>query len=128
MSLPRKQTKKQLQDFNNEVVEILEFYGAKEATNLFGRPVHEVDSERLGRLTITLSDTTSRVYTIFTRFEEPEKVKQYFNCNPHSGKYNSHEFTPESCLVFIDSLLDRYNQINGIDSHRECMEAVENVR
>lgn len=117
----RKQTKKQLQEFNSEVMEILEFYGAKETVNYFGKTIHEIDSDKLGKLTITLSHEPSRVYTIFTRFEEPEKAKEYFNCNPHSGKHNSHEWTPEPCLTFIDSLLDNYNQINGINRHKEYL-------
>lgn len=123
----RKQTKKQLQDFNTEVVDILEFYGAKRAdsnTNYFDRIMYEMNSDKLGRLVITLGSEPSRVYTIFTRFEEPEKAKKYFNCNPHSGKHNSHELTPEPCLTFIDSLLDNYNQINGINSHEEYMKTM----
>lgn len=109
----KKQTKKQLQDFNNEVIEILEFYGATK----LNENTYTMNSDKIGLLTITLENEPSKIYTIYSRFEDTEKAIKYFNVRPYNGKINSHEYRPEPCLWFIDSLLDNYNQINGINSH-----------
>lgn len=113
----KKQTKKQLAEFNNEVIEILEFYGAvKENENTYS-----IDSDKIGKLTIKLENETSKVYTIFARFEDPEKASRYFNVKPYNGKMNSHEYRQEPCLWFVDGLLHNYNQINGINLHDQTL-------
>ncbi|PAV30239.1 hypothetical protein CIL05_07160 [Virgibacillus profundi] len=123
----RKQTKKQLQDFNNEVIEILEFYGASRVENPHTRMItYIIDSEKIGELSIKLEYETSRIYTIYTKFDDPEKAVKFFNISVHNGKMNSHEYSPEPCLTFIDELLDNYNQINGIDSHAAYLEVNSN--
>ncbi len=110
-------TRKQMDEFNNEVVEILEFYGATKVDE----QVYFMDSEKLGKLYIRLDNTLSPVYTVFAMFKDVKKASKYFNVSTYSGKINTHEWTPEPCLYHIDSLLDNYNQINGIDKHAEYM-------
>jgi len=41
-----------------------------------------------GNLLITLYHHQKFLFTVYSRFEEPEKAKGKFYCNPHSGKYN----------------------------------------
>lgn len=116
----RKQTKKQLKEFNNEIIEMLTYYGATKVDER----TYSMDSDKIGKLYIILDLTPSTVYTVYARFEE-EKACKYFNVSPYSLKLNTHEYSPDPCLYHIDSLLDNYNQINGIDSHKEYNESVE---
>lgn len=112
----KKMTKKQLQEFNKEVIEILEFYG----TERLNERTFKMDSEKIGELYITLDDTVSAVYTIYARFED-EKACKYFNVRPYNLKINTHEFSPDPCLFHIDSLLDNYCQIIGINPHERYL-------
>ncbi|MED3562295.1 hypothetical protein [Bacillus xiapuensis] len=108
-----KQNTKQLEEFNNEVIEILEFYGAvKQNDNTY-----TMNSEKIGLLTIKLEKEPSKVYLIYAAFKDAEKAVKYFNIKPYNGKMNSHEYSPEPCLTFIDELLYNYNQIIGINLH-----------
>lgn len=109
----KKQTKKQLLQFNNEVIDLLEYYGATKENET----TYTMDSEKIGKLTIRLESTPSSVYSIMANFEDTEKAIQYFNIKSFNGKMHSYEWSPEPCLSFIDSLLDNYNKIDGIDSH-----------
>jgi len=43
-----------------------------------------------GVLNITLYKGQKFLYTVYSRFEDVEKAKGKFNCNPYSGKYNAH--------------------------------------
>ena len=43
-----------------------------------------------GKLNITLYGSQKFLYTVYSRFEEVDKAKGKFNCNPYSGKYNVH--------------------------------------
>ena len=111
----RKQTKKQLQEFNNEVIEILNFYGASQVSE----NKYYMNSDKIGKLHITLDTDTSQVYSIYTEFEDTKKAVNFFNVRLYNGKMHSNEFTPEPGILFIDELLDNYNQIVGIDSHAQ---------
>ena len=43
-----------------------------------------------GKLNITLYNSQKFLYTVYSKFENVDKAKVKFNCNPHSGKYNVH--------------------------------------
>lgn len=43
-----------------------------------------------GVLNITLYTTQRFLYTVYSKFENVDEAKGRFNCNPHSGKYNTH--------------------------------------
>src|SRR5699024_10688760 len=118
----KNKTRKQITDFNNEVLNILDFYGAVKTENEFNKDVYVIDSARIGRLYITLNHDISKIYTIYTRFEDTEKASKYFDCG-FSGKLNYHGFFNAEGLCFIDDLLNNYNLINGIDKHKEYEEA-----
>lgn len=109
----KKQTKKELNEFNQEVINILEFYKATKQNEF----TYTLDSEKIGLLTIKLDSEPSQVYSICSEFKETEKAIKYFNIYLFNGKLHSHEFTPDPCLYFIDELLNDYNQINGINLH-----------
>ena len=42
----------------------------------------------VGNLDITLYHKQGNLFTIFSRFEDAQKAKVKFDCNPFSGKYN----------------------------------------
>jgi hypothetical protein len=44
----------------------------------------------VGKLIINVVIDNYACFTVFSRFEDVEKAKQKFTCNPHSGKYNVH--------------------------------------
>lgn len=117
----KNKTRKQITDFNNEVLKILEFYGVEKTKNEFDKDVYFIDSEKIGRLNIRLDHDISKIYTIFTRFEDTDKASKYFDCG-FSGKLNYHGYFNAEGLCFIDDLLNNYNLINGIDKHKEYEE------
>lgn len=120
----KNKTRQQITDFNNEVLDILEFYGAKKAKNDFDKDVYTMDSEAIGKLTIVLDHDISPIYTIYTRFEDTGKASRFFKCG-FSGKMNFHGFFDGKGLCFIDEMLNNYNRINGIDSHKEYEEVIK---
>ncbi len=48
---------------------------------------HEVDTI-VGKLFMDVKDEHDVCYTLFARFDEPEKAKKHFLSNPNTGKYN----------------------------------------
>jgi len=49
-----------------------------------------------GVLIITLYSSQKFLFTVYSRFEDVNKAKDKFNCNPHSGKYNFHRSKDKS--------------------------------
>lgn len=47
-------------------------------------------STKHGDLNISFRNEKSSLFTLFTRFEQPELARVHLNCNPHSGKWNFH--------------------------------------
>jgi hypothetical protein len=47
----------------------------------------------VGELNIRVNEDSQYCFTVFCRFEDVERAKQKFNCNPYSGKYNLHQST-----------------------------------
>ena len=114
-------TRKQINEFNNEVIEILDYYGASKVNDT----TYTMNSNVIGLLTITLDYDISSVYTIYANFKDTDKAVNYFNVKLYNGKMNTHEYTQEPCLTFIDQLLHNYNYINERDSQtNESNEAI----
>jgi len=42
----------------------------------------------VGKLTISVDTDNLHCFTVFSRFENVDKAKEKFDCNPYSGKYN----------------------------------------
>jgi len=103
----KKQTKKQLAEFNNELKEILSFYNATQVNE----STYTLDSELIGKLTIRLDQTVSSVYSVMAEFEDTDKAINFFDVKPYNGKMQSHEFNDIRGPYFLDSLLDNYIQI-----------------
>lgn len=43
-----------------------------------------------GNLNITLYHSQTFLFTVYSIFDEPEKAREMFDCNPHTGKFNFH--------------------------------------
>ena len=57
-----------------------------------------------GNLDITLYHSQKFMFTVYSKFEEPEKSKDKFNCNPYSGKYNFHR--SKSKLFSMEQMIE----------------------
>jgi len=63
----------------------------------------------LGPLDIDLGKPYPRqkIFTIYTRFHEPERAKIAVNCNHYSGKWNFHYETGSECLEQFQTRLEQ---------------------
>lgn len=73
--------------------------GAKEYKTLDSRKSFHLDTV-VGNLDIHVSTDIEHCYTMFARFDNVELARTKFDCNQHSGKYNTHvgnipDMTPE---------------------------------
>lgn len=63
----------------------------------------------VGKLNISIPVEQSTVFSVFSRFENVERAKEKFDCNPHSGKYNVYigivpEMTAEIAVNIVLSI------------------------
>ena len=62
--------------------------------NYIFRAFHEPDEKRV------------KIYSIVGRFEDVDRAKEMFDCNPHSGKHNFHYREMDDCLDFFQQFLE----------------------
>jgi len=81
----RKLAKKKSIDFTKAILKGLKELGAIQTDDfLYNFEINTI----AGKLLLKVEEEQKYLYALFARFEEPEKAKQHFLCNPHSGKYN----------------------------------------
>lgn len=78
-------TKKMNSEFNKQIDDILIHYGF----SLNDFEGYEKKT-KWGKLEVSLTDNSGDLWTVFTRFDEPQRAIKVFNCNPFSGKHNFH--------------------------------------
>lgn len=84
----KKITKKQSDTFNKNVTKIIFDNGFTSSDDCFYD--YKKDTH-FGVVRISLYECwRSEIYTIFVRFDDPDKAIRIFNCNKFSGKYNFH--------------------------------------
>ena len=85
-------TAKQQDKFNQAVINgLVEMGAVKQPTDETMLSNTQFKLETIaGTLLITLFHHQKFLFTVYSRFEDPTKSKDKFNCNPHSGKYNFH--------------------------------------
>ncbi len=85
--------------------------GAKEFETTESRKSFHLDTI-VGNIDIHVRTDVQHCYTMFACFDNVKEAKVKFNCNPYSGKYNTHignvpDMTPEKaadiCLLAIES-------------------------
>jgi len=69
-----------------------------------------------GVLNITIFHTQRFLYSVYSKFEDVEKAKKLFNCNPHSGKYNFNASAKGNTAKYA---------IEGAMMHFECTQPKE---
>lgn len=102
---------KMLEAFNKKVIKAIVKLGAVSTNETF---IHHYNIQtKAGQLLISLHlpESPSGIYCIFCRFEDVEKAKIVLtpinqdNLNKHSGKWNFHYLSADSCLeIFLSSL------------------------
>jgi hypothetical protein len=61
----------------------------------------------VGLLTGSLwSQSGSEIYSVFFRFDDPERAKEKFGCNPFTGKHNFHCSDAQECFGMVEYFLD----------------------
>jgi hypothetical protein len=88
--------------FNKKVVKLILSMGGKNVTT-----EQEKDykfslqiNTKLGLLNISLHNDISEIYSIFTRFDSTDLIKDLPNVNTYSGKWNFH-YTSEITILDI---------------------------
>ena len=92
--------------FNNAIQKVIEERGAKIVISCDYYKEWEIET-KYGKLSITLYPPKKRpeLFSVFTRFKEPEKAKEHTDCNPYSGKWNFHIIDmKEGIKIFTNSL------------------------
>jgi hypothetical protein len=102
----KKTSKKNMQAFNEEVISLLEKFGATES-DYYLSGGYKLETE-LGNYHIKLDYDSSSIYSIFGRFENVEEAKRYTNCNPYSGKHNFHTSDKDYCILQLETFLNRF--------------------
>ena len=97
-------TKKQSKEFVNGVCKgLLEIGATKVKDKIDTFRSFELDTI-VGKLKINVDTDNVYCFTVFSRFEDVEKAKQKFDCNPYSGKYNFHR--SKSDLFSMEQMIE----------------------
>ena len=109
-------TKKQQDKFVAGVIEgLLEMGAIKQPhnPNTFASTSFKLKT-MAGNLDITLYHSQTFLFTVYSIFDEPEKAREMFECNPHTGKFNFHRSSEngdideviELALIHFDVTID----------------------
>lgn len=103
----KKITKKQSKEFNEKFIKgILELGAIKIDLQLYNTSTNFELNTVAGRLEIHLPLEQRYCFTVFSCFDEADKAKLKFSCNPYSGKYNYHGTTePINVDVLVETAL-----------------------
>ena len=102
----RKITKIQAKRFEFTVKEIVERFDGVPDNKYEWMTAWNVET-KLGNLRISLHDDTagSEIYSIFMKFNEPERSKHLDFVNPYSGKWNIHNSDFETTISSLERRL-----------------------
>ena len=82
-------TKKQSKEFVDKLTQaVLELGAIKVEDKMF--PNKFQIETIVGAMSINIDADSKHCFTVFCKFEEVDKAKLKFDCNPFSGKFNSH--------------------------------------
>jgi len=99
-------TLKQQEKFVAGIIKGLTEMGAvKQPTNshMFNNTQFKLETIA-GNLDITLYHSQKFMFTVYSKFENVDKAKDKFNCNPYSGKYNFHR--SKSKLLSMEQMIE----------------------
>lgn len=111
-------TKKQREDFLKRVEAFVESVGGEDHPNVArGSYGSTLQMETVfGNLALwpRSAEKRDRLWTIFAKFDEPERAREKLPCNPFSGKWNFHGNDPEYLFA------DFKRQLGGIVGEAAC--------
>lgn len=105
-------TQKQSQAFVDKLCKALIEVGAKKVDDrITSRKDFEIETI-VGNLEIHVDTDNVYCYTMFARFDEVDRAKEKFCCNPYSGKYNTHigkdaGITPDKAVEICMNAINR---------------------
>lgn len=108
----KKITKKHGALFVKSAKHIISLVPHKQVNCYEGSSKYEVDTN-YGLLTLTIPDEQTYCYTIFQRFDEVDRAKKKFACNPYTGKFNIHRNQIDDALWDLYTGLVHALNING---------------
>jgi len=89
--------------FQREVIKFLKSVNTKEVNGIYK---YELET-KVGKLSISLGEhyPFSKMYWIYTRFENPVTASKYFNCDKYNGKWNFYSYDYKDVLeTFKDNI------------------------
>lgn len=98
--------------FNKTIQKIVEKLGAKDgSSNLYKWSLNTI----YGELLITVHEPRKRQksFSVFCRFDEPERSKNHTDCNPYSGKWNFHYSKMNECIELFEFHLKKVTTSNN---------------
>lgn len=96
------QTEKKLNDFNNKAIEMIVSCGGCK----IGENEYLLSESKLGKVTITLESEVTSIYSMFLKFEDVEKVSEYYFYVDQNGEISYEEYYPNLCLNILESFLE----------------------
>ena len=113
----KKITKKENNTFIKTCEKFLEDAGGQkvEKSEFYYESKHYIfESDTLGKLAINIDkeNNGSSIYSIYAKFENEKLAKEYFDCNPYSGKYNLHTRHADAPMIWLERLLYQFNNLN----------------
>jgi hypothetical protein len=107
-------TKKQSKEFNDKVTKVILADGFEQGDYYFTKNTY------FGLVTVNIPNQTgSEIYTIFSRFDKPNKAIRVFNCNRFTGKYNFHSMDAQETLGMFEYFL--WELVNREDVDRAIL-------
>jgi hypothetical protein len=126
--------KRQVKAAEDRIIAAMVDAGFKELPQECGHRVWTIESPYAGRYTCTLwsgsgKGERTKGAAIVGRFDEPKRAREWFDCNPYSGKENFHlccYYSPEDWAErtagFLNSLAWDPNEYA---QHKETADAME---
>lgn len=112
----KKITKKENKAFIKECESLLILAGGEkvDTSDLYYGEHFIFENESLGKLAIKIDEENSSCYSIYTKFENEKLAYPYFDCNPHSGKYNLHTYYADEPKHWLEKLLYQFKNYSEI--------------
>jgi len=105
----RKITAKQSIEFNNRIKSLLTEHNFSfvEEEHRCKNEIKATKDTVFGEIEISVFPVAGyKVYSVFTKFKNPGKALEVFECNPHTGKYNFHYDDTKPLFFWFECFLN----------------------
>lgn len=111
--------------FNRTIKKIIKEHGAIDTNSSMYQ--WSIDTN-YGKLLISLHKPRKRqeLFSVFCRFDEPERAKSHTDCNPYSGKWNFHYSKIDECIELFKFHLKKITGITETEKvlYETCKNAL----